>query len=441
VGGALDWRIAFAEVFANPEPENSGFDIVLANPPYVRADERPELLDYRAELRNSNIYETLYEKWDLYVAFLERGFQLLRQGGVLYYIISDAYTAAKYAKKSHEFFIKNAVIRRVDFVHDIQLFDAGVRNIMVCVQKREEPNHEPLRVYHRDEFGSTTVLPSAPQSEFGAVLFRPDGVAPMEAGEGFVPITEICYISWGLRPNSDDRYYRGLFGAKDVISEYKDSLHPKPYVENRDTVKWWICRIRYLEWGTKRAPGMFARPTFPELYDAPEKLMAAQVCGDTPRVVYDNRQLIHNHSMCCFVPWHSLKEVVNQSINKTAKYRWQSAKGDREEREKLSQKFNLKYVLAIMNSTFAKDWLAKRRRHKIQLYPDDWKQLPIPPLSLNEQAEFVNLVDAILVEFEQWGYPLPSMAARRVADLEAELDERVAELYADATSSVDNDSD
>ena len=66
--GALDWRIAFAEVFANPEPENSGFDIVLANPPYVRADERPELLDYRAELRNSDIYETLYEKWDLYVA-------------------------------------------------------------------------------------------------------------------------------------------------------------------------------------------------------------------------------------------------------------------------------------------------------------------------------------------------------------------------------------
>jgi len=92
---ALDWRIAFAEVFANPEPENSGFDIVLANPPYVRADERPELLDYRAELRNSDIYETLYEKWDLYVAFLERGFQLLRQGGVLYYIISDAYKGSE----------------------------------------------------------------------------------------------------------------------------------------------------------------------------------------------------------------------------------------------------------------------------------------------------------------------------------------------------------
>jgi hypothetical protein len=36
--GALDWRIAFAEVFA----EKQGFDIVLANPPYVRQELIPE---------------------------------------------------------------------------------------------------------------------------------------------------------------------------------------------------------------------------------------------------------------------------------------------------------------------------------------------------------------------------------------------------------------
>ena len=53
----------------------------------------------------------------------------------------------------------------------------------------------------------------------------------------------------------------------------------------------------------------------------------------------------------------------------------------------------------------------------------------------------MKLVDAILAEFGQFGYPLLAIAAERVSELEAELDERVAELYADATSSVDNDSD
>ena len=40
-------------------------------------------------------------------------------------------------------------------------------------------------------------------------------------------------------------------------------------------------------------------------------------------------------------------------------------------------------------------------------------------------------MDAILAEFEQFGYPLPAIAAKRVSELEAELDERVAELYYD----------
>ncbi len=174
---------------------------------------------------------------------------------------------------------------------------------------------------------------------------------------------------------------------------------------------------------------MFARPTFSELYDVPEKLMTAIVCGDTPATVYDDRCLVHNHSLCCFAPWHYLKGVVNKSISKTAKYRWQDPKGDREERERISQQFHLKYVLAVMNSSFAKGWLAARRRSKISVYPDDWKQLPIAPIPMEQQMEFVKLVDAILTEFQQHGYPLPPDAAKRVAELEREIDERVAKLY------------
>jgi len=82
-----------------------------------------------------------------------------------------------------------------------------------------------------------------------------------------------------------------------------------------------------------------------------------------------------------------------------------------------------------MNSSFTQEWLAQRRRHKLQLYPNDWKPLPIAPIPLEEQAEFVRLVDAILAEFEQHGYPLPPEAAARVAELEREIDERVAGLY------------
>ena len=45
----FDWRVEFAEVFNRKEQDSSGFDIVLANPPYVRYQlvENKELLKKR----------------------------------------------------------------------------------------------------------------------------------------------------------------------------------------------------------------------------------------------------------------------------------------------------------------------------------------------------------------------------------------------------------
>jgi hypothetical protein len=134
------------------------------------------------------------------------------------------------------------------------------------------------------------------------------------------------------------------------------------------------------------------------------------------------------------VPWHYLKGARNKSIQKTAKYRDEMEPGKapavlRDELEKLSQQFAPKYLLAVMNSKFAREWLSTRKQHKIHFYPNDWKQLPIAPLPKEQQQEFVRLVDAILAEYERHGYPLPPDAAERVAELEREIDERVAGAY------------
>ncbi len=128
--GAVDWRVEFAEVV----DQNGGFDIAIANPPYVRADAQFKHLatdeevrlaaisrwkGYRRTLRGSGVYKTLYEKWDLYIPFLERSYQLLRETGEMAFIISDAYNVAKYAHRSHQFFVQATSIKRIDFCSDI----------------------------------------------------------------------------------------------------------------------------------------------------------------------------------------------------------------------------------------------------------------------------------------------------------------------------------
>jgi hypothetical protein len=82
-----------------------------------------------------------------------------------------------------------------------------------------------------------------------------------------------------------------------------------------------------------------------------------------------------------------------------------------------------------MNSAYAKHWMAGRRRSKMHIYPDDWKELPIAVLPVAEQEEFVRLVDAILSEFMQHGHPLPPSSAARVAQLEHEIEDRVKKVY------------
>src|SRR5690606_25787502 len=123
-----------------------------------------------------------------------------------------------------------------------------------------------------------------------------------------------------------------------------------------------------------------------------EKLISVRTPGSQPKTIYDNEKLYFDASTVGFVLWQSLKGVVNKSINKTAKYRHQDPLGNREQREETSKLFNLKYVLAIMNSSFTREWLKGKRRSKMHVYRDDWKQLPIAPIPLEEQKEFVKLV-------------------------------------------------
>ncbi|TRZ49410.1 hypothetical protein D4S03_08310, partial [bacterium] len=431
-------------------PAAMGFDIILANPPYVRADaqfkhiedeqeRRQKIVEwqiYRKQLKDSKIYETLHEKWDLYIPFLERAYQLLCPHGQMIFIIPDAYNAAKYAEKSHNFFLQNSRVMRIDFCSEIDLFDAGVNNTILHFEKgAPHANHQPIRARrwgkHRDEFDDNVeLLPNDLQSTMGKDIFRFYTGADGNNNENIISLGNICYISAGLVIHADEEMYQGEFTTEDVLSSKKDKLHPKRFALGKDIAKWYLRNLRFLEWGTERAPSKFRRPTFPELQDSVEKLVAVRTPGSEPKIIYDDNSLYFDASSVGFVPWHLLKDVVNKSIRKTAKYRYQDPLGDRENREETSRTFDLKYILAIMNSSFTREWLKHKRSSKMHIYPDEWKQLPIAPLPLEAQQPFVEKVDTILGEYARHGYPLPPEAAQRVKDLERELDEMVARLYA-----------
>lgn len=401
--------------------------MLIANPPYVRADKGEAHLAMRGDILKSGFYETLWEKWDLYVPFIERVYKMLRPNGVLQFITSDAYCHAKYAQRSQEWFLKNALVRRLDFVSNLQIFKAGVRNVLFCYRRADGKDNVPLRIRHEGEFGSIISLPSLPQNEATHRLFQPDSHERTvdHDREQTVPLGKICYISKGAVVHADEKEHLGEFKLEDLVQDYPDKKHPKVFVEGKDLARWVIKRIRYIEWGTRRAPAHFSRPTFPEMYEVKEKLISVDMAAGAVKlkVAYDNTQVFHNHSAWSFVPWYLLKGVRNRSIAKSTKYRDETEahlSEYREDLEDLSRQFDLKYALAVMNSSWARNYLRSRRRSNIHLYPDDWKPLPIPVADHYTQEAIASKVDEILRALKK---------GHDISPLEDKLDAMVTGLY------------
>ena len=379
-----------------------GFDVTIGNPPYVRADSGDEHLAMRQKIENSNQYETLWEKWDLYIPFIERSYKLLKPGGFTTLIVSDAYCHSKYAQKSQNWFLKNSRILRLDFLSKIKVFDAGVHNVTYLFQKADGSHQKPERRVHELEFGAVNLLPTNEQRQLTYRVFFPEDTDFQSLSVPTVTLDEICYITKGMVVHAHERKARGEFELRDLVSDVRDEHHPKPFVEGKHLARWLPTTNKWLEWGTKRAPDLFSRPTFPELYKVEEKLISVDMAAGVEklRVAYDNRKLYHNHSAWSFIPWHSLSGVSNRSIKKQTRYRDETPRRsnlpDREKLEETSLRFAVKFLLGVMNSTASHDFLKANRRSNIHLYPDDWKKLPIPDVSPEQQEPIIELVAQIL---------------------------------------------
>ena len=119
------WPIAFPEVLREGYP-NAGFDIVLANPPYVRQ----EKLDAEDQMAYEEAFPEVHTGMaDILVYFYARALQVLRPGGWLSFITSNKYMRAGYGAGIREHLPASLRIQRVIDFGDLPLFEANGKAI------------------------------------------------------------------------------------------------------------------------------------------------------------------------------------------------------------------------------------------------------------------------------------------------------------------------
>jgi hypothetical protein len=122
----FDWRVEFAEVF-----KDGGFDIILANPPYVRQ----ELIENKDALLR--LYPAVAEgRSDLYVYFYARALQLLKPGGMHVFVCSNSWLDVGFGGKLQKYLLEHAHILAIyDSALERQFASADVNTIISILRK------------------------------------------------------------------------------------------------------------------------------------------------------------------------------------------------------------------------------------------------------------------------------------------------------------------
>jgi hypothetical protein len=102
--------------------EGQVYDAVVGNPPYIRIEQlAPEL---QAEYRRR--YESLYDRADIYVAFIERSLSLLGPTGTLSFICADRWTLNRYGAPLRRIISEGFCVKAYVDLHQASPFESEV---------------------------------------------------------------------------------------------------------------------------------------------------------------------------------------------------------------------------------------------------------------------------------------------------------------------------
>lgn len=219
-------------------PLEGEFDFVVGNPPYVRQELIPDplLAEYRSR------YQTMYDRADIYIPFIERSLSVLLNGGSLAFICADRWMKNRYGGPLRSLVSERFHLKvYVDMVGTPAFHSDVIAYPAITIISRESPG--TTRIAHRPDIDRATLttlvnllrMPTL-QKESGVVrelanvtnadqpwlLESPDQMALIRRLEGCFPTLEEagCKVGIGVATGADKAFI-GDFNALDVEPDRK----------------------------------------------------------------------------------------------------------------------------------------------------------------------------------------------------------------------------
>ncbi len=423
---AFEWRFEFPEVLNN-EGEFEGFDVVIANPPYIRQEELG-ILKNHLQVK----YQVFTPGGDLFSYFYELSHCILNPNGILAFI-NNTFDKTTAGKVLREFISSNFEFKRyVDFTDVIVFDEATTYPIILIAEKTSKAKSFKYFKFSKDTFNNKELLYDE------NIYIDIEQNSLNNSAWNFLNNTEQFLISKISKHKPlRDLYGKCYYGIKTALNEafvteinlgISDIL--KPVYEGKDLKKW-ATPMPF-----KKMIVFKSKSTKKEFGDIDEETAFLKMKQQYPQIVghltpfieaakkrYDKGDFWWELRNCAYYDLFEKPKIIFPNLQNTNKFAYDTT-GVFLNAPAVFIPTNDKYLLAVLNSKvvwhFLKSICVIRSGGYIEVKPQYFEQIPIPEISLKDQKPFIDLVDKIITAKQQ---------GKDSTELEKKIDEMVYELY------------
>jgi adenine-specific DNA-methyltransferase len=471
------WKLYFAEVF---QRENPGFDVVIANPPYVGEKGNKEIF---RPIANTEFGLRFYNaKMDIFYFFFHKAIDISRQHADITFISTNYYITATGAKTLRQDFKDRTDILRLINFNELKIFDSakGQHNIITILKKGKNNRNAETCITTRTGVASQNILNNIlswkddettyfnlsqesiydteknyirldasnkeqttgnkePTNRFSEIL---DKIKKNNSGLiNYCNINSGCDITISRITKKHTDAFQGGFEQGQgvfVLNENEIKLLGlnsdempiiKNFIKNSDIFPFGMRfskdKLIYLRWedNIDKYPNIKRYLSkFKEILDD----QANRYGEDYPwYALHRPREQEIFESEKILVPYRSKTNIFGYSLDSVYSSRDVFFITKKENHD-------LKYLLGILNSKLVYLWLyfrGKRKGDMLELYYAPLSEIPTKEIPSPKQNFLIQLVDQILSIAKDSDYLDNPDKRAKVKDMEKEIDQLVYKLY------------
>lgn len=452
----FDFRFFFSDVF-----KKGGFDVIIANPPYVGEKGHKELFE---PIKQCSLKEFYLGKMDLFYFFFHLALNLLKPNGQCAFITTNYYITALGGRLLRRDFKERAILKELINFNELKIFESalGQHNLITMLQKgyNNQAKCNLINVNKKGFLDNTfndivsgideqTSYNTIPQNELYEGEENYIRLAKEDENSELTIILNkiksnndilgnICNVNTGIFTACDEVFIDNVdnYKKKFTLNSFENTLL-KPLFKNSDINRFYTNNnvnkllIYHHEKATYKFSDIPNIIKYLSLYkDKLSKRRDNSLKGALKRGRWDVMALPKITLNFCG------PKIVAPQRSKTNTFgynecEWYAA-SDVFFITEPKQEYQLKYILALLNSNLYYIWLynkGKRKGEILELIAKPLSEIPIKKADKTTQDKFVSVVDKILDITQSGDYLENKEKQDAVKEYEKQIDIMVYKLY------------